>query len=122
MEKYTVIGLSIYEHEYTDEENMDRLENFLGLLRSVGVEADGRFKKDSALWVRFIGDWREDGYGVMEDLNECIDCLAIKDGVDFVQYSDGSLGCVAYYNGLRDAVKIIRNMTDKECEEVYDEL
>lgn len=117
MDKYTVLGLSIYEHEYTEEENEDRLAEFIDTLRSVGIEAAG-----PRILVEFVGDWRKDGLGIFWDLNECIDCLAIKDGADFVRFADGTYGVVAYYNGKRDAVKITRNITEDEYEEVYNEL
>ena len=38
---------------------------------------------------------------------EAIECLAIKDGVDLVQFSNGNYGFVAYYNGYKNGFEII---------------
>ena len=35
-----------------------------------------------------------------------IDCLAIKDGVDLVQFDNGNYGFVAYYNGNANGFEI----------------
>lgn len=39
---------------------------------------------------------------------EAIQCLAIKDGVDLVQYENGNYGFVAYYNDDVNGFEIIR--------------
>lgn len=51
--------------------------------------------------VHFIEDpyYCDDYITYVTDLNEAIQCLAIKDGVDLVRFDNGNLGYVAYYNG-----------------------
>lgn len=41
------------------------------------------------------------------DIDTAIQCLAIKDGVDMVQYSNGNYGFVAYYSGCVNGFEII---------------
>ena len=41
------------------------------------------------------------------DIETAIECLAIKDGVDVVQYENGNYGYVAYYNGYENGFEIL---------------
>ena len=50
----------------------------------------------------FFNDYKE-----ITDIETAIQYLAIKDGVDFVQFSNGNLGFVAYYNGETNGFEII---------------
>lgn len=40
-------------------------------------------------------------------VREAIECLAIKDGYDMVQFPNGNYGFVAYYNGIENGFEII---------------
>ena len=40
-------------------------------------------------------------------IDNAIPCLAIKEGFDMVQFSNGNLGFVAYYNGEANGFEII---------------
>lgn len=40
-------------------------------------------------------------------IDDAIQCLAIKDGVDMVQFSNGNYGFVAYYSGEANGFEII---------------
>jgi hypothetical protein len=58
-------------------------------------------------------------YVSKEDIDEYIQYLAIKDGVNLVRFSNGNLGFVAYYNGHENGFEIIpTEMTEREFEEV----
>ena len=58
-------------------------------------------------------------YATTENVDEYIQYLAVKDGVDLVRFSNGNLGYVAYYNGHENGFEIIpTEMTEKEFEEV----
>ena len=58
-------------------------------------------------------------YVAKEDIEGEIQCLAIKDGVNLVRFSNGNLGFVAYYNGHENGFEIIpTEMTEREFEEV----
>ena len=41
------------------------------------------------------------------DIDDAIQCLAIKDGVDMVQFSNGNYGFVAYYSGETNGFEVI---------------
>ena len=40
-------------------------------------------------------------------IDEAIQCLIIKDGYDLVQYENGNLGYIAYYNGADNGFEIL---------------
>ena len=42
-----------------------------------------------------------EGYG-FNDIDEAIQCLALKDGVDLVEFESGNLGYVGYYHGFNE--------------------
>lgn len=44
---------------------------------------------------------------IEETIDNAIEMLAIKDGVDLVKFDNGNLGYVAYYNGLLNGFEII---------------
>lgn len=41
------------------------------------------------------------------EIDNAIQCLAIKDGCDLVQYENGNYGFVAYYNGIENGFEIL---------------
>lgn len=45
-------------------------------------------------------------------INEYIECLAVKDGVDVVRYPNGNIGYIAYYNGNVNGFEIIETDMD----------
>lgn len=44
------------------------------------------------------------------DIDEAVQCLAIKDGVDLVQFENSNYGFVAYYNGVENGFEIIKEV------------
>ena len=58
-------------------------------------------------------------YVSKSEIEDMIQYLAVKDGVDLVRFSNGNLGYLAYYNGYENAFEIIpTKMTSEEFEEV----
>ena len=47
-----------------------------------------------------------------EEINEAVQYLAIKDGVDLVQFENGNYGFVAYYNGYENGFEILNERED----------
>lgn len=113
MEKYELITKSIYDYEELPEweENEKRLATFCSALSAMGIDS----KKD--LFCSLCGDWRKIDKVSFYGVNEALDAMAIKDGVDFIRFEDGHLGMVGYYSGLRDIVKIYRNVNDDDVDE-----
>lgn len=54
----------------------------------------------------FASPFRRDHLAEMS-VRDAIECLAIKDGYDMVQFSNGNYGFVAYYNGTENGFEII---------------
>ena len=59
----------------------------------------------------FLGEAYE--YVAATEIEDMIQYLAIKDGVDLVRFENGNLGYVAYYNGYENAFEIIPFEKDK---------
>ena len=55
----------------------------------------------------FFGSPWFDEETIEMDIDDAIECLAIKDGVDMVQFSNGNYGFVAYYNGRVNGFEVI---------------
>lgn len=51
-------------------------------------------------------------------LYDALDILAVKDGIDLVQFDNGNVGFVAYYNGRENGFEILG---DAVCEEDEDD-
>lgn len=49
----------------------------------------------------------DESYNEM-NIYDALENLAIKDGVDLVQYENGNYGYVAYYNGNRNGFEILK--------------
>ena len=116
MEKYNLIGKSIYDYDELPEwdENEKRYNDFVDRLKNSGINPN------TDIFIQFVGEWRKsDSLHSLYGIDEIIECLAIKDGIDYVLFNDGKYGIVAYYNGRKDIAKIISNVPDdwEECEE-----
>lgn len=52
------------------------------------------------------------------DIETAIECLALKDGADLVEFENGKYGYVGYYNGHSENwFEIVRIATDFDCED-----
>lgn len=69
---------------------------------------------DSFYMVRHKSRWINKDYSMFCDIDDIINMLAIKDGVDLVRFENGNLGYVAYYNGMEDIVEIVAKVEDIE--------
>lgn len=64
--------------------------------------------------IRFLD--KPDNLYIMT-LDDAVQCLSIKDGANLVQFDDGKIGVVAYYNDYdNNALEIIRNATEEDFE------
>lgn len=60
--------------------------------------------------IHFIGSrYTEEEYmiGNTNDINEYIECLAIKEGVNLVKFESGNIGFVAYYNNYENGFEVM---------------
>lgn len=109
--RYEVIGKSLYDYlgiktdtelEVRNEEITDALLSHLEG-RETAITVDVWGAKDSRIC---------DGRYAWADLEDAIDSLAIKDGVDIIRFENGNLGLVAYYNGRKSFLEIITDETE----------
>lgn len=42
------------------------------------------------------------------EIDDAVQCLAIKDGADLVRFDNGNVGFVSYYSGHEDAFEILK--------------
>lgn len=60
-------------------------------------------------------------YSSKKDIDDYLEYLAVKDGVDLVRFNNGNLGYIAYYNCHENGFEIIETeMTAEEFEEKYE--
>lgn len=64
--------------------------------------------------IRHKSDWIKEEYAVFWDIDDAINCLAIKDGADLIRFENGNLGYVAYYNGMKDIIEFVARFKDIE--------
>lgn len=115
---YKVIGgISLESDEYYDmasEEDFDS-ENFMNehqkaiedKLSELGYEYSGK-----PVVIRYL-DKMDDLY--IDEIEEAVQYLALKDGADLVEFEDGNIGFVGYYNDYKNnAFEILRNATRKD--------
>ena len=50
---------------------------------------------------------------INEEINEAVQYLSIKDGVDLVQFENGNYGFIAYYNGYENGFEILGESEDE---------
>lgn len=62
--------------------------------------------KENYLCHFFDSPWFDE-YTMELDIDDAIQHLAIKDGVDMVQFSNGNYGFVAYYSGEVNGFEVI---------------
>ena len=69
---------------------------------------------DTFYCIRHKSTWIKEDYSVFWSIDDAINCLAVKDGIDLVRFENGNLGYVGYYNGRRDIVEIVAKAKDIE--------
>ena len=93
---YTIITRNrVYESEPEDiVREQEEKRNILGL------------NNGNYIYHFFDSAWFDEEIIEM-DIDDAIQCLAIKDGVDMVQFSNGNYGFVAYYSGDTNGFEVI---------------
>jgi len=83
------------------EEIAELEDNLQQLALNNLVKEQNKLIKGEFFAIHFFEDrhFLDESYTTTSDLEDTIQCLAIKDGVDLVQFENGNKGFVAYYNG-----------------------
>lgn len=73
--------------------------------------------------IHFIEDkhFIDERYETSNDITETIQSLAIKDGVDLVEFDNGNMGFVAYYNGHKNAFEFKEISKEQFCNDEFEE-
>lgn len=106
MERYTIITKHQVYGDYDPEDEREvelRYKEQVSKLETLGFKYEW---KTSYLCHFFDSPFFDEDTNTTS-IPEAIEYLAIKDGVDLVQFSNGNYGFVAYYNGYKNGFEII---------------
>ena len=98
MTPYTILGTPLYEFLHTEPSVTDyfvRVDEQDKILEEFGFSRTNR----TEYLCHFFDSVFFDEQITEVSIDEAIEALAIKDGVDIVKYNNGNIGFVAYYNG-----------------------
>lgn len=96
------------DEKFVEEGRENIITEQNAILKASGYEMDGIVYK-----IHFFDSpFHNEGYR-METIYDAIQMLAIKDGVDLVEYENGNIGFVSYYNDKRDAFEIMNPTTEE---------
>lgn len=98
----------------TEEQEEIFREELIKEQDAVLKQAFGECYYDMFYMIRHKSTWVKEDHTVFWDIDDAINCLAVKDGVDLVKFDNGNLGYVGYYNGRRDIVEIVAKAKDIE--------
>ena len=107
MEKYTIITkhqvYSDYDEADYEKEIELRYEEQQEKLKILGF----KYERGVDYVCHFFNSVFFDEETCVTSIPEAIECLAIKDGVDLVLFTNGNYGFVAYYNGNENGFEIM---------------
>lgn len=109
--KFKVLtGKSVLDIPYENEEQFEK--EILDLVEEhSNILAQHMYKQSvtECYFIHFFDSvFFDESYTAMT-IDDAIEYLAIKDGFDLVQYENGNIGFVAYYNGNNNGFEIIRD-------------
>lgn len=104
--KYKVLTQkSILDMEYENEKQWE--QDCLALYKEQNsILKENGIDNLESQWVHFFESPYSYDIIVKTDIDDAIEHLAIKDGVDLVQYENGNYGYVAYYSGVDNGFEI----------------
>ena len=105
MEKYRVLtNKSILDIDtLSDENTLAFIEEQNAILKQAGFED----LNSQAYIIRFHEGAFRDEYTTSLTIADAVQCLAIKEGYDVVQFENGNIGYVSYYNNYIDSFEIL---------------
>ena len=102
--KFEIIGQNFYEcKEYDESMGTDSMIAFYERQQAI---FDSIYTEDTKVIIHYL---ESDHYtiGYTSEINDYIDCLAIKDGVNIVRFENGNIGFMAYYSGYENGFEIM---------------
>ena len=101
--KKSLLNMKYVNEKQWEEDCLELVEEQNSILNGNGIEND--YVK--AYSIHFFDSDFFDEHITELTIDEAIQCLAIKDGVDLVQYENGNYGYVAYYNCADNGFEIL---------------
>ena len=103
--KYEIVGTNFYDASGYESGSMEsfyesQMNDYYNQY-FIGMRVIFRF------WDSSFDNTTDYSVGYSEDVNECLDSLAIKDGVNFVRYENGNHGFIGYYNSHENGIEIM---------------
>ena len=97
---------SVLDIPYENDEQYTRectrlVEEQDTILKTNGFGLDKRYR------IHLLDSRYRDETYIDEEINEAVQYLSIKDGVDLVRFDNGNYGFVAYYNGTENGFEIL---------------
>lgn len=109
MPPYTILGTPLYEFLDTEPSETDcfaRIDEQDKILEEHGYSRTNR----TEYLCHFFDSVFFDEQTTEFCIDEAIEALAIKDGVDIVRFDNGNIGFIAYYNGNINGFEILREV------------
>ena len=106
MPPYTILGTLLYEFldtEPTEEDCFARIDEQDKILEEHGFSRTNR----TEYRCHFFDSVFFDEQTMEFCIDEAIEALAIKDGVDIVRFGNGNIGFIAYYNDNINGFEIL---------------
>ena len=109
---------TVYSIGESDEERQALIDEQWDVLRQRGYDSSTTYI------AHFFDSAFSDDETTTGNIDDLIEMLAIKDGVDLVQFEDGAIGFMAYYNGKENGFELFGGYkeTRQRVEEYIDDV
>ena len=115
---YKVIaGMNINSKKYADYYNSDDYDQDEFIEKQFDAEEKELNRRGYSYWGDAYVIETSSGEVVINSIGDSIKGMAVKEGVNLVEFADGKIGYVGYYGGYTDWFKIIRKPTEKDEED-----
>ena len=111
---YKVIaGMNINSKKYADYYNSDDYDQQEFWDSQVKAETKELQRRGYSYTGTYVIE-TSSGEVVLNSIEDCIEGMAVKEGVNLVEFADGKIGYVSYYGSHNDWFKIIRKPTNND--------
>ena len=102
MMNYTLLTkASIIEAE-TDEQKLNVLNEQISTLEALGIDYYGYYS------IKVLAsDFESEDTEIESYLDNAVECMSAKEGIELVRFEDGKIGFIGYYGEYRSAIEVI---------------
>lgn len=102
MKNYTLLTKASMLEAETDEQKLDVLSEQIGTLEAIGVDYYGYY------FIKVLAsDFQNEEEEIESYLDNAVECMSAKEGIELVRFENGNVGFVGYYGEYRSAIEII---------------